>query len=265
MDIFAVKNLPDANLQPFFKAVTFGNDKPVVVGSYSLESQRNAGDIDLHVYIQGRVEYDFVNQEIKKIIKQIDDNDNMFFIELKIQYKDGIKKKKFFANQIDSIEIPKEKFNQIEYIKIDLVIFFVDSFKEMSVNYWLNPNIHDLIKELTADMEEQLKDGNFYKVVKRFFSIAKVKDDKPKGLLISKFLNNYIGGEYKVLKNLEAIKLLLENYDDPQIRKMVRVNLVNYNITPKISVIYSMIPQLERKVNKEAKKFLKDVLLQNNL
>jgi hypothetical protein len=264
-DIFAVKNLPDANLQPFFKAFQFANERSVVIGSYSLESQRNAGDIDIDVYIEGKKEYNFVDKEIKKIVKQIDDNDNMFFIELKVQYKEEEKKKKFFATQIDNIEIPKENFNQIEYIKIDLVIFLVDSFKEVSINYWLNPNKYNVEKAILDDINEQIKEKNYYKAVKWTFSLAKYLNDKPKGLLISQFLNNYTGGEYKVLKNLKAIKLLLENYDDPQIRKMIRVNLINYNITPKISIIYKLIPQLEKKVNKEAKKFLDDVLLKKHL
>jgi hypothetical protein len=264
MDIFATKNLPDQDLQPFFKAIQFGNERSVVIGSYSLESQRNAGDIDVDVYIEGRIEYNFVEKEIKKIVKQVDDNQNMFFIELKIQYKDANKKKKFFANQIDSIEIPKEDFNQIEYIKLDLVIFLVDSFKEMSVNYWLNPNKYNVEQAIIDDIAEQIKEKNYYKAVKWTFSLAKYLNDKPKGLLISKFLNNYTGEEYKLLKNLKAIKLLLENYDDPLIRKMIRANLINYNVRPKISVIYKLIPELEKKVNKEAKIYLDNVILKKN-
>jgi hypothetical protein len=189
----------------------------------------------------------------------------MFFIELKVQYKDPNKKKKFFATQIDDVEIPKENFNQIEYIKIDMVIFLIDSFKEISVNYWLNPVKHDVEQSIIDDIADQIKEKNYYKAVKWTFSLAKFLDDRPKGLLISKFLNNYTGGEYKVLKNLKAIKLLLENYDDPQIRNMVRVNLKNFNITPKISVVNKLIPQLEKKVNKEAKKYLDDVILKKNL
>jgi hypothetical protein len=264
-DIFAVKNLPDQDLQPYFKAFQFGHERSVVIGSYSLESQRNAGDIDIDVYIQSKIEYDFVNKEIKKIVKQIDDNDKMFFIELKVQYKDADKKKKFFATQIDDVEIPKENFNQIEYIKIDMVIFLIDSFKEVSINYWLNPNKYNVENAIISDISEQIKEKNYYKAVKWTFSLAKYLNDKPKGLLISEFLNNYTGGEYKVLKNLKAIKLLLENYDDPLIRNMVRVNLLNYNIKPKIGVVYKLIPQLEKKVNKEAKIFLDNVILKKYL
>jgi hypothetical protein len=257
-DIFAEKNLPDMNLYPYFKAVTFNNIKPSVIGSFSLESQRNAGDIDLDVYILSRVEYDFVVKEFEKILKNIDDNPNMYFIELKIQDKNG-KKKKFYADQKNKVVIPKKTFDNIEFIKIDMVIYYDGAFKEMSVNYWFNPNKHDIVTEIEKDIKEELKEGNYYKVVKRYFSIAKVTDDKPKGKFISEFLNNYTGGEYKLLSNLKSIKLLLENYDDPLIRKQIKANLINNDIVPEVKVVYRMIPQLQKKVNKEGKLFLKNI------
>jgi len=260
MDIFAIKNLPSRYEYPFFKATQFGNYKHVVIGSYSLESQRNAGDIDIDVYIEGRIEYDYVVKEMKKIIKNLDDYDDMYFIEFKVQYKDHDKKIKFLADQIDDIEIPKENFNQIEYLKLDLVIFIRNTFKEMSINYWLNPNKYNVEKAIKDDINEQLKEGNYYKAVKWTFSLAKFLNDKPLGLMISDFLNNYTGHEYVVLKNLKAIKLLLENYDDPLIRKRIRVNLIDNEIIPKVSVVYRMIPKLEKKVNSEAKKYFNDVL-----
>lgn len=264
MDVFAERNLPDVELLPFFKAVSFGNRKPSVIGSFSLESQRNAGDIDLDVYVEGKIDHDFVEKELLKIIKNIDDSLKMFFIELKIQYKDG-KKNKFGADKIDSIKIPTQNFNNIEFMKIDCVIYYDGHFKEMSINYWLNPDRKNVVKEIEKDIVEQLKEKNYYKVVKRLFSIAKIKDDKPRGKLISTFLNNYTGGEYKQLSNLKAIKLLLENYDDPLIRQMIRANLINDRIIPKVDIVYRLIPKIQKKVNIEGKIFLDNNILKKNI
>jgi len=264
MDIFAERNLPDMELLPFFKAVSFGSRKPSVIGSFSLESQRNAGDIDLDVYIEGKIDHTYVEKELLKIIKNIDDNQKMFFIELKLQYKDG-KKIKFGADKIDDIKIPTQNFNNVEYMKIDTIIYYDGHFKEMSINYWLNPKIKDVVKEIEKDIVLELKEKNYYKVVKRLFSIAKVKDDKPRGKLISEFLNNYTGGEYKQLSNLKAIKLLLENYDDPAIRQMIRANLINDRIIPKVDVVYRLIPKIQKKVNMEGKIFLDNNILKKNI
>jgi hypothetical protein len=262
MDIFAERNLPDGDLLPFFRAVSFNGKKPTVIGSFSLESQRNAGDIDLDNYIEGKIDHNFTEKEILKIVKNIDDNPNMFFIELKIQYKNG-KKIKFGADQIDDIKIPTENFSNVEYMKIDTIIYYDGHFKEMSINIWLNPKVHDVVKEIQKDINDLLKEKNYYKVVKRLFSIAKVENDKPRGKLISEFLNNYIGGEYKQLSNLKSIKLLLENYDDPLIRQKIRANLINDRIIPKVDVVYRLIPKIQKKVNLEGKKFLDNILKKN--
>jgi hypothetical protein len=251
-------------LLPFFKAVSFGSRKPSVIGSFSLESQRNAGDIDLDVYIEGKIDHAFVEKEIKNIVKNLDEDNRMFFIELKIQYRNG-QKIKFGADKIDDVKIPTQNFNNIEYFKIDSIIYYDGYFKEMSINYWLNPKKKDVVKEIEKDIIQELKDKNYYKVIKRFFSIAKVKNDKPTGLLISEFLNNYTGDEYKLLSNLKAIKLLLENYDDPLIRQMIRANLVNDRITPKVDVVYRLIPKLQKKVNSEGKLFLDNKILKKNI
>jgi hypothetical protein len=264
MDIFAERNLPDMELLPFFRAVSFGSKLPTVIGSFSLESQRNAGDIDLDIYIEGKIDHDYTEKQLLKIIKNIDDSQKMFFIELKIQYKDG-KKIKFGADQIDSIKIPTQNFNNIEFMKIDTIIYYDGHFKEMSINYWLNPKQHDVVKEIEKDIIQELKEKNYYKVIKRFFSIAKVKNDKPRGKMISQFLNNYIGDEYKQLSNLKAIKLLLENYDDPLIRQMIRANLINDRIVPKVDVVYRLIPKIQKKVNIEGKIFLDNNILKKNI
>jgi len=264
MDIFAEKNLPNMELLPFFKAVAFAGEKITVIGSFSLESQRNAGDIDLDIYIQGKIDYDFVQKEMLKIVKNLDENDKMFFIELKIQYKNG-QKIKYGADKIDDIKIPSQNFSSVEYMKIDTIIYYDGNFKEMSINYWLNPKKKDVVKEIEKDIILELNDKNYYKVIKRFFSIAKVKNDRPTGLLISEFLNNRTGEEYKLLSNLKAIKLLLENYDDPAIRQMVRVNLINDRIIPKVDVIYRLIPKLQKKVNSEGKNFLENKILKKNI
>ena len=60
MDIFQPRNL-----NPYVKAVIdqlqFGNYKLEIVGSYSLQSQQNTGDIDIDSFITGRKESKYIN------------------------------------------------------------------------------------------------------------------------------------------------------------------------------------------------------------
>ncbi len=255
MNVFAEK-LIDPSLLPLLNKIKFQNYKPTIIGSYSLQSQHNAGDIDIDINITGQIDQKLTENELKKIIKEIDENLNMYFIELKIQYKNG-KKKKFYANDIDRVKIPKKNFDNIEFIKLDLVIFFNGEFKELSVNYWFNPNKIDVVNEIKASIAEEKKEGRYFKAVKRYFSIAKILNDYNKGKYISEYLNNYYGTEYKILSNLKAIKLLLENYDDPLIRLKIRKNLIDINIIPKVSIINNLIKKIQKKVDDDGYKFLK--------
>jgi len=255
MNVFAERTLEPA-LIPLLRNVQFQNYKPVIIGSYSLKSQNNAGDIDVDINITGNIDQTITEKEIKKIVDEVDKNDNMYFIELKIQYKNG-KKKKIYANEIDRIKIPKKNFDKIEFIKLDLVIFFLGEFKELSVNYWFNPNKVNVVNEIKASIDEEKKDGKYFKAVKRYFSIAKILNDHNKGQYISQYLNNYYGSEYKILSNLKAIKLLLENYDDPLIRLKIRKNLIDIGIIPKVSIINKLIKKIQDKVDNDGLKFLK--------
>lgn len=255
MDVFAVRPIDPALLN-FLKIIKYHTYNPIIIGSYSLSSQYNAGDIDIDVNITGQYDHKQMENEIKRILDDSDRNDNMYFIEMKIQYKNG-KKKKFYADDLDRIKIPERNYKNIEFIKLDYVIYFLGEFKELSVNYWFNPNDSDVVKEILESIKEEKKDGKFFKVVKRYFSIAKHINDKVKGLLLSKYLNKETGKEYKILSNLKAIQLLLENYDDELIRHKIRKNLKDIGIIPKVSIIDKLIKKIQTKVDDDGYRFLK--------
>ena len=146
MDIFQPRNL-----NPYVKAVIdqlqFGNYKLEIVGSYSLQSQQNTGDIDIDSFITGRKESKYINDEFKNVINRIDRSEDIYFIELKIQYKDG-EKTKFDPSQIEKIVIPKDKIDNIEYVKIDVIASLDNVFEEISINYWFSKNVTDIIKDI---------------------------------------------------------------------------------------------------------------------
>ena len=254
MDIFQPRKL-DPYVKAIMDELQLGNYKLEVIGSYSLQSQQNAGDIDIDSFITGRKDYKFVNDEFKKIFNRIDKSDDIYFIELKIQYKDG-KKTKFDPSQIEKITIPKDKIDNIEYIKLDLIISINGVFQDMSIDYWFSKNDKDVVKSINDEIKEFRNAGNFYKITKRLFSVAKVSGDKPKALIISKYLNTAIGEEYKLLSNLKAIKELLYHYDDEITRKKARINLMNIDIEPNLTILDKLIKRYQKKVDDDGLKFL---------
>jgi len=257
MDIFSTRIL-DPYVKSLIDELQFGNFKLEVIGSYSLQSQQNAGDIDIDTFITGRKELDYTNKEFEKIINRIEKSEDIYFVELKIQYKNG-KKIKFDPSEINKIKIPEKDFNSIEYVKIDLIVNLNGIFQDMSVNYWFNMNITDTINDIKEDIKELKKEGRFFKIAKRLFSIAKIINDKPKALIISKYLNMRTGEDYKLLSNLKAINELLYHYDDETTRKRARINLLNLDIKPNLNIINGLIKKLQKKVDDDGLLFLKGI------
>jgi hypothetical protein len=225
----------------------------LVVGSYSLASQRYAADIDSMSLITGRKEWKKVNEQIKLICRDIEIDNDIFFLEFKIQYNDGTKIKFY---QYDEVDIPEKNFNKIYYLKLDSIVFINGVFKEFSINYYFKyPD--DLIGDMKKDIKQFNSEGLYLKSIKRNFSIAKLKNDKVTAKLITVFLNSRTGKNYELYNNLQTIITLLENYgDDIKVRDKVRVILNFLGIKPFVSVINDKIKILSKQVNADAKLFL---------
>jgi hypothetical protein len=235
----------------------FGTVRPIMIGSAGLASQLYVGDIDLLTFVLGRKENKFVNKEIKDIIRNIQSDDDLYFMEFKIQYDDG-SKIKFYPDEVEKIEIPTKKFDKIEYLKFDL-IYYVDSiFREVTINYWFK-EINDMVDRMKNDIIELRDEGRYYKIIKRLFSIAKSNNDIPKGLILSKFLNKAVGHDYMYLNNLKAIHDVLMVYDDNTTRNKARINLKNMDIRANYDHIEKLINKYQEKVDSSALKFLKTI------
>jgi hypothetical protein len=254
MNVFEQKN-PQSEYYDLFNKLQLGTNRSIMIGSAGLASQSNTGDIDLMSYILGRKDNKFINKEIKDIINIIQRDDDIYFMEFKIQYDNG-DKIKFTADEIDKIEIPTKNFDKILYLKMDLIYYINSVFKEVSINYWFKEE-KETVKNLTEDIKELADEGRYYKIIKRLFAIAKQKDDTVKGLIFSKFLNKASGMEYVYLNNLKAIKELLMVYDDGLTKDKVRINLKNIDVSPNLDEIDKLIERYQTKVDNDALKFLK--------
>ena len=129
------------------------------------------------------------------------------------------------------------------------------------MNYWFGRIDKNIKKEVNKDIIELTKEGYYYKIVKRLFTISKIDKDYPKALKLSRYLNTNIGDEYRTLSNLKAIETLLEHYDDEETKILIRKSLFNLDIKPYISVIEKEIKKLQKKVDDDAYKFLKTIYI----
>ena len=207
------------------------------------------------ILIAALPKYSFKSKIFSDILDKIKNYNNCYFIELKLQKKNGNKKK---FNKIDDFN--KKDFDKfykdIDIIKIDLIFFTDYEFIEVSIIYNFSTDItskEEYIKNINKDITELKDEGNYYKVLKRLFSIYKLNNDKPKLLYLSKIFNSVLGKQYKKISNLNTILLLLDYYKDDNILKKVEINLKGIKEPTSIKDIRNNQDKYYNKLNEEAK------------
>lgn len=246
MDILEKKGVPSI-LVGISNKLAYEDMTMVLAGSASLASQLYASDYDF--ITKGGADVD----EWMRILNYIAENQSLYFIELKVQYKNGEKEKFYKIPDIPHSIFKKKK---IAYIKIDLVVYLTTKvFKEVSVIYSFGKKVDDkaIIKSLKNDLKEFIKDGKYYKALKRYFSIiSRVKKQQLTLKQLSVFFNSAIGKEYQKLNNLKAIQLVFEKYGTDLTLQKLKTNLKDIGYTD-IKHLDTYITDLEKKVNKEGR------------
>jgi hypothetical protein len=258
MNILEKRNI-NSDTYDYIKSLQFKNNHIDLLGSGGLASQEYTSDIDLFSLIESRETRQSVNKTIKNILQNTLKNENMYLIEIKIQYKDDTKEKFYNINDF-KLDKPLIK---VDFIKIDYVIFIDNIFKELSIIYSFNNvvDVKQIQKKLVDDIKELYKDGNYYKVVKRLFSLYKIEQKNiPLLVIMTKFFNSNIGKLYQRVSQLKAIKLLKEHHNDDVINKKVDITLSDLNVPKNIS-LDKIIKDEDIIINKAGKDFLKEYKL----
>lgn len=260
MDILEPNLEVKQELLKIINDLQWGANTVDIKGSASLASQKYFGDFDLFSIIKKNNKDPF--KEIVKIIKRTKKNPDMYFIELKIQYVDQTKYKLDAANinKLDRNQFEKD----IEYIKLDYVIRLDNLFFLLSINYFLAVlERGEVIKELRAEKRELIREGNFFKALKRQFSIFKADGRKDKLVELTRIFNSEIGRKNQVLGNFEAIKQLMEHGGKTGIlfKKIVAaLKDMGYNPPSSAPDVYNFVIEqsknLLNQINDEAKQFI---------
>lgn len=229
MDISETKEGIDRAISTWVNALKFNNSPIVQLGTSSFKAQQYFSDYDLFSPVNNRnITADKSCNEIKQIFKRLKNINDIWFIELKIQNKDG-SKEKFYQTDIDCNKFTKS-VKELDYLKMDFVIFIRETQKltELSIIYSFSdmPPKEDLIKAIKTDYDYYKGEGNIYKALKRAFSIYRLQGNKEKMVEISSIFNSPTGLLYTISSNLKAIKLILDgNVSGDNIENKVRVNL----------------------------------------
>lgn len=267
MDITEKKKAGD-ELYIFTQAIKWGNNPIELMGTGSQAVQKYPSDFDLFSTIKGDRDVSKMFTELERILRRAQQTDEMTFIELKVQRKDGAKKKfyePFFSNEqfAKAVGNPED----LDFIKIDYVVFVheTNEMTELSIIYSFSgmPPVPDLVSRIKRDYEEYKSSGKIYKSLKRLYSIYKLKGDKGKLVELSQLFNSTTGAKYKASSNLKAILLLTEHRPDfRDLEKKIRINLddlgnqfgVKINT---ISQVKQMVVKLDREIEADTKEWLK--------
>ena len=267
MDISQRRFIPQS-IYNLIKLLKYDSNPVMLLGTAGLASQQYYSDFDLFTQIENKQSADQVYNKMMDIIKKMDMLNDTYFIEFKIQQKDGEKLKYNTIDEFDKSEFSKY-FKNVDFIKLDYVIRIGNKFIELSIIYSFNKDIEKLsddekdnnfIQSVVDDVDKQRKEGNSFKALKRVFAIYNNKNMKDKlenterYIFLSKFFNSDWGKLYAETANLKAIKLLLENYDDEETLKRAVLNLKDIKVSPDLQNLDKLIKRNEKKYNKEAEK-----------
>jgi hypothetical protein len=241
-----------------------------IKGSYSIQSQKYYGDIDLYQFVESHNK-DFIYDKIVDIMTFTNKDKNIYFIELKFQNKD--EKVKYIKGEFLKRSDFMKYFNDTtEFIKLDFILYFDFRFIELSINYYFNvkniemqieaeeediekPVNNKLITEFKKNIEELKKNDEYYKILKRIFSINKELNNKPELVNLSSFFNSNVGLVYQKYTNLEAIKKVEEYYKDSITKKRIETNLKALDI--KKSDIDKEMTKMKDYINNLSKNYIK--------
>lgn len=246
-------------LKKLLKLLTYKNHRLELKGSSSLSSQRYFSDYDLFSVFKKPDQNDFMSF-LKGVLKKIEDSDDLWFMELKLQTTGKRAKKiRVYPNQPLKEGDVEKVWDKLDFIKLDLIVRIENRFTEVSVIYSFTtepPTKEEYIKSLEDDIAGLRKEGKFYKVLKRQFSIFRVENDKKQLLRLSKVFNGDLGKEYQLLSNLEALQKVLEFYQEPSLINKVRVNLKDLHLPPDVKSVSGLLKARSKGLNQSAKEFL---------
>lgn len=261
MDVLETKTEKDISdkVKNIRNILKFNKNKIKLNGSSSLKSQYYFSDYDFSTKFKSHDRNNYY--EFERILTDIDNNNFLYFIELKIQLLNGHKIRCYNINNFTK-ELYDKYYLDVDFIKIDIVAYVDGRFTEMSCIYDSGKNKINLINSLKDDIKELSGEGKYYKVLKRLFNLDKMKRvhyDKKKLILLTRFFNSEYGVKYRNISNVEACKLVFNKYKDNLTQYRIKSNLHELGVMNNNRSINHYIKKQSNIINNVAKQMLENV------
>jgi hypothetical protein len=149
-------------------------------------------------------------QQFEKSYRKIEKDSDTYFIELKLQTEN--EKIRFYKGDTFKYSDFEAVFTRMKFFKVDMIMNVSNRFYEASCVYALS---HDeilttetVVKNIKEDIEEYKAEGNWYKVLKRYFSIYMLYKNVASVEFLVQVFNSELGKVYQKVCNLSAIEIL---------------------------------------------------------
>jgi hypothetical protein len=234
------------------KIFQFNKENIILQGSSIVKNIRYFSDYDFITNIKRNYGINEIYDEFHKILKTIFDDTSLYFIEFKLQTNDNKKIRWFYDDNFNKNDFI-QKFNNVAFCKIDIIVFYDNIFREASCIYNFNSK-SDYVNNILKDIKEFKKDKNYFKVLKRIYLIEKLKNDKNNISLLNDVFNSELGLLYKNISNIDTIETIKKYYTDSLTKKRIDVNLSEIKYPINFKEKYNVD---KNKLNKNSKELLK--------
>jgi len=243
-----------ANLTSAIIALTFDKVPPVLAGSSSIFNLRYFGDYDLITPIKRKKytaseTYDKLMRAYRRALAL----DFIILDEVKFQTKDGQK-----FRQIIKKEEFEDIYKDIDIVKFDFILYADDIYYELSSIYAFSFDETDTVQTLRDEIPELRKEGKYFKMLKRFYSLATILGQDRTVRILTEFFNKH-GEDYRLMSNLETLE---KTYSLDKSRKTLHRIYENLRILHIKGIedldFANEIEKIYKKLQKIAKKFYDD-------
>ena len=136
-------------------------------GSSQYKHLNYKSDYDLIVALKRNIPASQFYSDLVNILHRIHKNKNAYFIELKLELKNGDKKRLSPGTELRMTWLEKD-YDQLDFAKIDTVICLDNKFYEASCIYKFRDQpveTSEILKDPQEDVKDFEKERNYYKVL----------------------------------------------------------------------------------------------------
>jgi len=157
--------------------------------------------------------------------------------------------------------------------KLDIIAWCEDRYIEVSnIFLWTNSKgkpyakLHDLIESIRDDIDYYITEGNYFKAVKRMYSVAKNTRQDELAKSLREILNSHLGHIYIVVSDLQLLKEFPDQISSKNKRKQLdamrnEMAKLYYPEFERAKNVERLLPALEKVLQEETKKIMNEKAL----